>query len=112
MGANAPRFAGEDVRMHQRIGVDRSRKVVLQATGKVKAVLGRNVVEALQQRRVAVPADLDTAEQIGLGACHLEQALRLEGGPGAENLGIRSKADFGAAAVVDLAEIFELALGM
>ena len=54
----------------------------------------------------------DAAEQIGFRARHLEQALRLEGGLGAENVGVGLEADAGAAAVVDLAEIFELALGM
>ena len=54
----------------------------------------------------------DAAEQIGLRARHLEQPLRLEGGFGAENVGVRLEADPGAPAVVDLAEIFELALGM
>ncbi len=54
----------------------------------------------------------DAAEQIGLRARHLEQPLRLEGGLGAENLGVGLEADAGAAAVVDLAEVLELALGM
>ena len=98
--------------MHQGVGVDRGGEIILQAAREVKTVLGRHIVEALQQRRVAAPADLDAAEQIGLGTRHLEQALRLEGGLGAENLGIRLEADFGAAAVVDLAEVFQLALGM
>ena len=59
-----------------------------------------------------MPADFDAAEQIGLRARHLEQALRLERGLGPENVGVRFEADGGAAAVVDLAEVFELALGM
>ena len=71
-----------------------------------------HVLEPLQQFGIAAPADFDAAEQIGLGARHLEQALRLEGGLGAEDLGVRLEADSGAAAVVDLAEVFELALGM
>ena len=98
--------------MHQGIGVDRGRQIILQAAREVKAVLGRDVLQALQERRVAAPADLDAAEQIGLGTGHLEQALRLEGGLGAENVGIRLEANSGAAAVVDLAEVFELALGV
>src|SRR6202041_3026847 len=59
-----------------------------------------------------VPADLNAAEQIGLGARHLEQALRPEGGLGAEDIGIRLEPDTRAAAVVDLAEVLELALGV
>jgi hypothetical protein len=66
----------------------------------------------LQQRGIAAPADFDAAEQIGLGARHLEQPLRLERGLGAENLGVGLEADGGAAPVVDFAEVFELALGM
>ena len=93
VGAVAAGFAGEDIGMHQRVGVDRGGEIILQAAGEVKAVLGRDVVDALQQRRIAAPADLDAAEQIGLGARHLEQALRLEGGLGAENLGVRLEAD-------------------
>src|SRR6185437_5183718 len=58
------------------------------------------------------PANLDAAEQIGLGARHLEQALRPERRLGAEDVGIRLEADGGAAAIIDLAEVFELALGM
>ena len=112
MRADAPRFAGEDIRMHQGVGVDRGGEIILQAAGKVKAVLGRHVLDALEQRRVAAPANFDAAEQIGLRARHLEQPLRLEGGLGAENLAVRLEADLGAAAVVDLAEVFELALGM
>src|SRR5260370_4721932 len=112
MGADAPGFAGEDVRMHQRVGVNSGAEIILQAACEVEAVFGRNVFDALEQRRVAAPADLDAAEQIGLGTGHLEQALRLERGLGAENLRVGPEADFSAAAVVDLAEVFELALGM
>ena len=112
VGAVAARFAGEDIRMHQRVGVNRGGEIILQAAGEVKLVLGRHVFDALEQRRVAAPADFDAAEQIGLRARHLEQALRLEGGLGAENVGVRLEADGRAAAVVDLAEVFELALGM
>src|SRR5438045_7548885 len=57
-----------------------------------------------------MPADLDAAEQICLGARHLEQALRFERSFSAENLRVRLEADFSAAAIVDFAEVFELAL--
>src|ERR1700690_1464433 len=112
MGADTSGSSGEDIRMHQRIGVDRSGEIILQASREVKAVLRRYVLKTLQQRRVAAPADLDAAEQVGLGARHLEQALRLEGGLGAENVGVRLEPDFCAAAIVDLSEVFKLALGM
>src|SRR4029453_5861585 len=51
-------------------------------------------------------------KQIGLRARHLEQPLRLERGFGAENIGVGVEANPGAPAVVDLAEILELAFGM
>src|SRR6202011_6380165 len=91
---------------------DRGAEIILQAARKVKAVLGGYVFKPLQQRGVAAPADLDAAEQIRLGARHLEQPLRLEGGLGAKDIEVRLEADFGAPAVIDLAEVFELALGM
>src|ERR1700690_4074183 len=98
--------------MHQRVGVNCGCEIILEAAWKMKAVLGRDVLDAFQQRGIAMPPYLDAAEQIGLGARHLEQPLRLERSLGAENIGIGFEADFGAAAIVDLAEIFELALGM
>ena len=110
VGADASGFAGEDIRMHQGVGMNRGGEVVLQSADEVKLVLGRHIVDALEQGRVAVPANLDAAEQIGFGARHLEQALRLEGSLGAENLGVRLEPDTRAAAVVDLAEVLELAL--
>src|SRR4029077_20067137 len=112
VGADTAGFAGEDVGMHQSVGVDRGGEIILQGSGEVKAVLRRYVVQALQQSRIAAPADFDAAEQVGLRTRHLEQALRLEAGLRAENVGIRFEADSGATAVVDLAEVFELALGM
>ena len=51
VGAVAAGFAGEDIGMHQRVGVDRGGEIILQAAGEVKAVLGRHVLDALQQRR-------------------------------------------------------------
>ena len=110
--AVAAGFAGEDVGMHQRVGMDRGGEIILETTGEVKRRFRRNIVDALEQFRRAVPADFDAAEQIGLRARHLEQALRFERGLGAENFGVRLEADGGAAAVVDLAEVLELALGM
>lgn len=98
--------------MHQRVGVNCGCKIIFQAAGEVERVLGRHILDALQQFGRATPADLDAAEQIGLGASHLEQALRLECRLGTEDIGIRLEADGGAAAVIDPAEVFELALGM
>ena len=98
--------------MHQRVGVNGGGEIVLQAAREMETILGRHILDALQQRGIAAPADFDAAEQIGFRARHLEQALRLEGGLGAEDVGVRLEADAGAAAVVDLAEVFELALGV
>ena len=98
--------------MHQRVRVDRGCEIILQAAGEMEFVLGGHILDALEQLGRAAPADFDAAEQIGLRARHLEQALRLEGRLRTENIGIGLEADFGAAAVVDLAEVFELALGM
>ena len=66
MGAVASRFAGEDIRMHQRVGVDGGAEIILQAAGEMKTVLGGNVLDALQQFGRTAPADFDAAEQIGL----------------------------------------------
>ena len=57
-----------------------------------------------------MPADLDAAEQVRLGARHLEQAQRIECRLGAENFRVRLEAHLGAAAVVDLAELLQAAL--
>ncbi|MBA7621943.1 hypothetical protein ES703_29313 [subsurface metagenome] len=110
MRAVAAGLAGEDVGMHQRVGVNGGGEIILQAAGEVEFILGGDFLDALEQLRRALPADFDAAEQIGLRARHLEQALRLEGGLGAEDIGVRLEADARAAAVVDLAEVLELAL--
>ena len=62
------------------------------------------------QLRVAMPADFDAAEEIRLGARHLEQAQRIEFCLGAENFRVRLEAHLGAAAVVDLAELLQAGL--
>src|SRR5215831_7833632 len=60
--------------------------------------LGRHIVRP-RYRRVAAPANLETAEQIGLGARHPVQHRRPKSQVG-ENLGIGVKVNGGAAAVV------------
>ena len=69
---------------------------------------GRRVVG--DEARRAEPADLDAAEQVGLGARHAQQAGRLEGGALAEDLLVGLEAHLGAAPVLDGAEALELAL--
>ena len=98
--------------MHQRVGVDSGGEIVLQAADEVEFVLGGHLFDAAQQLGIAAPADFHAAKQVGLRARHLEQPLRLERGFGAENIGVGLEANPGAPAVVDLAEILELAFGM
>ena len=64
---------------------------------------------SLGELGVARPADFDAAEQIGLGARHLEQALRRELGLVAEDLRVGMEARGGAAAVLHLADLLHLA---
>ena len=67
----------------------------------------RHVLDAVQKFARARPADFDSAEEISLRARHLEQPLRIELGLGAENLRVGPEAHLGAAAVGDLAELFQ-----
>ena len=69
----------------------------------------RHVLDAVQQLLGARPSDLDAAEQIGLGARHLEDALRLEMRLGAEDVGIGQEPHLGAAPVRGAAELLQLA---
>src|SRR5690606_30018073 len=65
-----------------------------QAAGEVQRRLGGRLVGDAFRR--AGPADLDAAEQIGLGPRHAEQAGGLEGGADAEDLFVRLEPDQGA----------------
>src|SRR3982075_2924032 len=75
VGAVTARFSPEDVRMHQRIGMDGGCEVILQAARKMETVLSGDVLDTLEQSGIAMPADFNAAEQVGLGTGHLEQAL-------------------------------------
>jgi hypothetical protein len=110
MGAVLAGASGENIWMNQRVVVNRAGNEVLQAVGKMEFRVGRNVLDAAQQFRVAMPADFDAAEQVGFRPRHVEQPLRLERRLAAKNLGIRLEAHAGAATIVDLAEPLELAL--
>ena len=70
---------------------------VLQPAGEVQDRFRRRVV--LQLLGVALPADFDTAKQIGLGPRHAVQPGRVECRALAEDLRVRREADQGAAAV-------------
>src|SRR5262245_63284969 len=76
----------------------------------MERLLGGYAFLAGEQLLGAVPADLHAAEQIGLGARHLENALRLERRLGAENLRVGVERDLGAAAVGGAAELLQLGL--
>ena len=65
-----------------------------QAAGEVQRRLGGRLVGDALRR--AGPANLDAAEQIGLGPRHAEQARGLEGRADAENLLVRLEPDQGA----------------
>ena len=68
--------AGEDLLGDQRLAGDLGEEIVLEAAREMEHRLGGRVV--LDERRIAAPADLDAAEEIGLRARHLEEARRLE----------------------------------
>src|SRR4029453_9405781 len=72
----------EDVLGDARLAIDRGFQVLLQAAGEVESGLGRGIVAAKLRR--ARPADLDAAEEVGLGTRHAQEAGRLEGGALAE----------------------------
>ena len=78
-------------------------QAVAQAAGEVQHRFGRRVV-ALEQRRVAGPADLDAAKQVGLRAAQAIEPRRAERGT-AENLRVRPEADRGAAPVLHRAGV-------
>src|SRR4029079_6359639 len=98
---------GKDVARDLALVAERGREIIFQAAGEMELRLGRRLVLLADQRRVAAPADLDAAEQIGLGARHAVEARRLEGGALAEDLRIWLEAGPGAAAVVHLAELLQ-----
>ncbi len=70
----------------------------------------RHVLDALEQRLVAAPADFDAAEEIGFRTRHLEHALGFERSLGPENLRIGPETDLGAAPVGRAADFFQFAL--
>ena len=96
--------------MHQRGVLQRLGEIVAQPFLEVERGLLRHVVVAAQQFLGAGPADFDAAEQIGLGARHLEHALGDEMRLGAENLRVGTEAHLGAAPVRRLAGVLQLAL--
>ena len=111
MHAGLAGAAGENIGMNQRGAVDRGREILPEPIGEMERAVLRHTVDAAQEFLGAGPADFHTAEQIGLGARHLEHALRFEVRLLAEDLRIRAKAHLGAAPVGNASELFQLALG-
>jgi len=58
--------------MHQGLAHDGGRQVILEPFDEMKRRLLGHVLAGLQKLARAGPSDLDAAEQIGLGAGHLE----------------------------------------
>ncbi len=97
--AGKRRLSGPDFR-HGSGGVaDLPLETVAQPARKVQKRLGGNVMSALEQRRVAGPADLHAAEQIRFRAAEPVEPVRQEM-ERAEDLRIGTEADRGAAAVL------------
>ena len=72
-------LAGEGLRHDGRPLADLRDQVVLQAAGEVERFLLGDRAVLGQQALVAAPADLDAAEQVGLGARHAVEPLGHEG---------------------------------
>src|SRR5262245_64172206 len=68
-----------------------------------------NVLDAFEQRLVAVPTDLDAAEEVGLRSRHLEDAIGFEYGLWSENFRIGFEAYPRATAIGRAASLFQLA---
>ena len=101
-------LAGEGRLDDRVLALDVAGQIVAQAAGEAEHRLGRDGGILLQQRRVALPADFDAAEEIGLRARHAEQARRLEVRARAEDLRVGLEAHPRAAPVVDAAHVLEL----
>ena len=93
------RLAGPDLRQDLRHGADVVGQAVAQAAGEVQNSLGGDVGAGFQQRRVALPADLDATEQVRLGSAQPVKPRRAER-QRAEDRGVGLEPDGGAAAVV------------
>ena len=92
-------LAGEGLRYDRVAAFQQALEKVGEAGREMEDVFGRDGL-ALDQGRIARPADLHTLEEIGLGARHPMQALGLEGELVAEDLRIGDEADRRAAAVL------------
>ena len=71
-------LAGEGLVDDQFLPLDVGGEIVLQAAGKMEGRLGGDLAFGVDERGRAAPANFHAAEQIGLGARHLEQPRRVE----------------------------------
>ena len=95
-------FAGERLVDHQLAAIQQRLEEVGESLREMEVLLGRHGRAGIQQGRVAAPANLDAAKQIGLAARHAMQRLGPELGRGSEDLRVRHEAHvvprrFGAA---------------
>src|SRR5690606_25432203 len=91
------------------LAVERGGEIILEAAREMEGRLFRGRVLLPDERGIARPADLDAAEQIGLGSRHAVDAGRLEARRRAEDRRVRAEAHARAAPVVHLAELLERA---
>ena len=100
-------FSSEDFINNAGLAFQPFGEKVLQPAGEMQHGLVRRVL-VLDERRIAAPADFNTAEEIGFGARHLVKSAAEERGVAlAENLLVRVEAHRGATAARDLAQIFQ-----
>ena len=112
MAARLVELARKNLVRHQHRAVDLLGEVVLEAARKAEACFGRHAFDGFNDGRSAAPADLDTAEQIGLRAGHLEDAARVEMQLVAEDLRVGFETHGRAAAVRRFADFLDGALGV
>src|SRR4029079_6776636 len=78
--------------MNERCAREIGREVIFQTVGEMERGLLGHVLNAFEQRLVAVPANFEAAIKVGLRPRHLEDAFGLERGLGTENIGVRLEA--------------------
>src|SRR5687767_12189850 len=108
MAAGLRHLAGKDLVRHAWPALETLIEEILEAAREMQHRLFRRLL-VLDMGGITGPADLDAAEQIGFGTRHAEKPRARELDRLAEDLRIRPEADAGAAPVVDLAELLELA---
>ena len=99
--------AGEDLLGDGLLAFDAVFEKVFQPAGEVEDGAFRCLAIARKLRLVAGPADLDAAEEIGLGTGHAEQPGRLEGCALAEDFRVGPETHLGAAPVLHRAKALQ-----